>query len=114
MHFFLPYAHDVRPVSASGKSLFASGISFSASGKNKLPLVENVSAPYSKTSRSFSCGTELKFSLAKSELCEETPYLHLVHLCFLNQYSLQNKLKVHSEVRHSLASASKDLCQLAF
>ena len=75
-------------------------------------LAENISSPHSKTSRSFLCGT--KFSLAKSELCEETPYLHLVHLCFLDQYSLPNKLKVHSEVRHILASASKDLCQLAF
>ena len=51
---FLPYPHDVRPASACG-------ISFSASGKNKLLLAENVSALHSETCPS--CA-ELKFSLA--------------------------------------------------
>ena len=31
--FFRPYPHDLGPVSASGRSLFGSGMSFSTSGK---------------------------------------------------------------------------------
>ena len=36
VHFSGPYPHDLGPVSASGRSLFASGMSFSASGKINL------------------------------------------------------------------------------